>query len=263
MVIVVVVRLYTFSLASHVIPKRHLTQAQEVSKLPPTQKGNGRRQQGAPVRWRGVLITEVSGNLSGKPVARLLSGISVQGMWHTCCQLALGVDLQAYQGDTVCQDMRGWICFPWVWRNSREFQNQWTLVGEFATLLNRRWQPWWKFSALFMDSSSFGHFLWIPQCVCSLEARNLFLLMCHCKTYFRGCTNSRTCFQTRSQAQTLILGQLSAFSKPGGHRLTKPPPWNVWPSPLKGPHFPVFRSHSAYSSQQITYSSKSFWEGWL
>ena len=26
-------------------------------------------------------------------------------------------------------------------------------------------------------------------------------------------------------------------------------------------HFPVFRSHSAYSSQQLTYSSKSFWEG--
>ena len=104
-----VVRLYPFSLASHVIPKRHLTQAQEVSKLPPTQKGNGRRQQGAPVRWKGVLITEVSGNLSGKPVARLLSGNSVRGMWHTCCQLALGVDLQAYQADTVCQDMRGWI----------------------------------------------------------------------------------------------------------------------------------------------------------
>ena len=160
MVIVLVVRLYTFSLASHVIPKRHLTQAQEVSNLPPTQKGNGRRQQEAPVRWKGVLITEVSGNLSGKPVARLLSGISVQGMWHTCCQLALGVDLQAYQGDTVCQDMRGWIFFPWVWRNREN--SRIIGVGEFATLLNHRWQPWGKFSALFMDRSSFGHFLWIP-----------------------------------------------------------------------------------------------------
>ena len=25
----------------------------------------------------------------------------------------------------------------------------------------------------------------------------------------------------------------AAFSKPGGRRLTKPPPWHVWPSPLK------------------------------
>ena len=28
----------------------------------------------------------------------------------------------------------------------------------------------------------------------------------------------------------------AAFSKPGGHRLTRPLPWNVWPSPLKGRH---------------------------
>ena len=34
----------------------------------------------------------------------------------------------------------------------------------------------------------------------------------------------------------LAFYQASAFSKPGSRRLTKPPPWNLWPSPLKGPH---------------------------
>ena len=47
-------------------------------------------------------------------------------------------------------------------------------------------------------------------------------------------------------------------------QLTEPPPWNLWLSPLKGPpeYFPAFGSHSAFSSQQITYYSKSSREGW-
>ena len=56
----------------------------------------------------------------------------------------------------------------------------------------------------------------------------------------------------------------AAFLKLGGRRLTEPPPWNLWPSPLKKSpqYFPADASHPAYSSQQITYSPKSFWEDW-
>ena len=50
----------------------------------------------------------------------------------------------------------------------------------------------------------------------------------------------------------------SASSKACSRRLTEPPPWNLWPSPLKKSPSP---SHLAYSSQQITCSPKSFWEG--
>ena len=47
-----------------------------------------------------------------------------------------------------------------------------------------------------------------------------------------------------------------AVSKPGGQRLTKLPPWSLWLFPLK--RAPI--ASLAYSSQQITWSSKSFWE---